>query len=214
MRRQATRRAMAMTDKRHLILASGSAARRALLNNAGLTFDVMPADIDEDAVKSAVLSADPHATPDDIAMRLASEKARAVSRQHPGILVIGADQLLVFGDMLYAKVGSLIEARAVLKKLRGRTHLLISAAALARDGEVIWQGSETARLTMREFSDAYLAQYLETAGASILACVGCYELEGKGIQLFEKIEGDYFTILGLPLLPLMAALRANGAVMA
>lgn len=203
-----------MTDKRHLILASGSSARRAILNNAGLTFDVMPADIDEDAVKSAVLSADPHATPDEIATRLACEKARAVSRQHPGILVIGADQVLVFGDMLYAKVGTLIEARAVLKKLRGRTHLLISAAALARDGDVIWQDSETARLTMREFSDAFLAQYLETAGASILACVGCYELEGKGIQLFEKIEGDYFTILGLPLLPLLAALRANGAVTA
>ncbi len=203
-----------MTDKRDLILASGSSARRAMLSNAGLSFDVMPADIDEDAVKSAALCADPYATPSDIAMRLAADKARAVSRQHPGVLVIGADQVLVYGDMLYAKVASVIEARAVLKKLRGRTHLLISAAALARDGDVIWQGSETARLTMREFSDAFLAHYLETAGAGILACVGCYELEGKGIQLFERIEGDYFTILGLPLLPLMAALRANGAVMA
>ncbi len=214
MRRQPTAsRAMRMTDNRHLILASSSSARRAMLSNAGLSFDVMPADIDEDAVKSAVLAADPHAAPAEIALRLASEKARAVSRQYPGILVIGADQVLVFGDMLYSKAGSLLEARAVLKKLRGRMHILISAAALARDGDVIWQGSDTARLTMREFSDAYLMDYLETAGASILACVGCYELEGKGIQLFDKIEGDTFTILGLPLLQLMSALRANGAVM-
>ena len=203
-----------MTEKRHLILASGSSARRAMLSNAGLTFDVIPADIDEDAIKTAVLAADPHAAPSDIAVRLAAEKARAVSRQHPGLPVIGADQVLVFEDMLYAKAGSLLEARAVLKKLRGRTHILISAAALARDAEVLWQGSDSARLTMREFSDAFLAQYLDFAGAGILACVGCYELEGKGIQLFEKIDGDYFTILGLPLLPLMAALRANGAVMA
>lgn len=203
-----------MTEKRHLILASGSSARRAMLSNAGLAFDVMPADIDEDSVKSAVLSANPHATPDEIATRLAVEKARAVSRQHPGVLVIGADQLLVFGDMLFSKVASLIEARAVLKKLRGRTHVLVSAAALARDSEVLWQGSDTARLAMREFSDAFLAHYLETAGAGVLACVGCYEIEGRGIQLFERIEGDTFTILGLPLLSLMTALRANGAVMA
>lgn len=203
-----------MTDKRHLILASGSSARRAMLTHAGLSFDVIPADIDEDAVKSAVLAAEPHAAPAEIAARLAIEKARAVSRQHPGILVIGADQILVYGDMIYSKVASKIEARAVLKKLRGRTHTLISAAALARDGEALWHGSELARLTMREFSDAFLMDYLDAAGAGILASVGCYELEGRGIQLFEKIEGDYFTILGLPLLPLMAALRANGAVMA
>ena len=110
--------------------------------------------------------------------------------------------------MIYSKVSALIEARAVLKKLRGRTHVLISAAALARDGEALWQGRENARLTMREFTDAFLTQYLEHAGSGILGCVGCYELEGMGIQLFEKIDGDYFTILGLPLLPLMGALRA------
>jgi septum formation protein len=115
--------------------------------------------------------------------------------------------------MLYSKAGSRAEARAILKKLRGRTHMLIAAAALARDGELLWQSSETATLTMREFSDAFLAHYLETAGAGVLACVGCYELEGRGIQLFEKIEGDYFTILGLPLLRLLSALRENGAVM-
>lgn len=203
-----------MTDHRALILASGSSARRKMLNDAGLIFDVIPADIDEDAVKSAVLAADPHAEPGEIATRLAAEKARAVSRQHPGLLVIGADQILVFEDTIYSKVGSPIEARAVLKKLRGRTHMLISAAALARDGDLLWQGRESARLNMREFSDAFLAEYLERAGSGIFGCVGCYELEGLGIQLFEKIDGDFFTILGLPLLPLLAALRANGALRA
>lgn len=201
-----------MSETRHLILASGSSARRAMLTNAGLTFDVIPADIDEDSVKSAVLSADPYAEPAEIASRLACEKARAVSRQHPDIPVIGADQILVFEDTIYSKVSALIEARAVLKKLRGRTHVLISGAALAREGEILWQGRDTARLTMREFSDAFLAQYLEQAGSGIFGCVGCYELEGMGIQLFDKIEGDYFTILGLPLLPLMAALRAQKVI--
>lgn len=201
-----------MTDHRSLILASASSARRKMLNDAGLIFDVIPADIDEDAVKSAVLSADPHAEPGEIAARLAAEKARAVSRQHPGVLVIGADQILIFEDTIYSKVASQIEARAVLKKLRGRTHILVSAAALARDGELLWQGRESARLNMREFSDAFLARYLETAGSGIFGCVGCYELEGLGSQLFEKIDGDFFTILGLPLLPLLGALRANGAL--
>lgn len=183
-----------------------------MLTGAGLSFDVIPADIDEDAVKSAVLSADPHAEPGEIAARLAVEKSRAVSRQHPRIPVIGADQILVFEDTIYSKVGTLIEARAVLKKLRGRRHALISAAALARDGEVLWQGSDVARLAMREFSDAFLASYLECAGSGVLGCVGCYELEGIGIQLFEKIEGDYFTILGLPLLPILSALRTHGVL--
>lgn len=201
-----------MSEQR-LVLASGSAARRTMLAQAGLTFDVVAADIDEDAVKSAVLSADPHAEPGEIAARLAAEKARVVSLRHPNALVIGADQILVYEDTIYSKVSSQIEARAVLKKLRGRTHMLISAAALAREGETLWQDRESARLTMREFSDAFLAHYLQHAGPGILGCVGCYEIEGPGVQLFEKIEGDYFTILGLPLLGVLSALRANAAVL-
>lgn len=201
-----------MIHHRPLILASASPARRHMLTAAGLSFDVFPAEIDEDAVKSAVLAADPHTEPGEIAARLAAEKARAVSRHHPDILVIGADQILVFEDTIYSKAGSAMEARAVLKKLRGRTHLLVSAAALARNGELLFQTRDLARLTMREFSDAFLATYLEKAGAAILGCVGCYEIEGLGVQLFDKIDGDHFTILGLPLVPLLAALRTHGGL--
>lgn len=203
-----------MTNDLPLVLASGSAARRSMLTGAGLTFEVRPADVDEDAIKSAVLAADPHAEPGEIALRLASEKARTVSRLHPGALVVGADQIFVHEDTIYSKARSAIEARAVLKKLRGRTHALVSAAALARDGNMLWQDRDMARLTMREFSDVFLAQYLERAVPGVLACVGCYELEGLGIQLFEKIEGDYFTILGMPLLPLLGAIRMYGGVSA
>lgn len=202
-----------MAEKsRDLILASASAARRALLTQAGLSFDVIPANIDEDAIKSAVFAADPYAAPQRVAEKLAGEKARAVSRGHPGVMVIGADQVLVFENTIYSKADTIAEARAILKKLRGRSHELISGAALARDGDVLWSGCQSARLTMREFSDAFLADYLEMGTASILSTVGCYELEGRGVHLFESIDGDYFTILGLPLLPLLNALRSHQQV--
>ena len=197
-----------------VVLASASVARRSMLSAAGLTFDVVPARIDEDAVKSAMVAVDPYVSPAMIAARLAQEKALAVARNNVGRLVIGSDQVLVFENTIFSKVETLDEARAVLKKLRGRAHELVSAVALARDGEVLWHHEEAARLTMRDFSDAFLAGYLEDAGEVILQCVGCYELEAAGVQLFEKIEGDYFTVLGLPLLALLSALRTQGALIA
>ncbi|MGE0054642.1 MAG: nucleoside triphosphate pyrophosphatase [Hyphomicrobium sp.] len=197
-----------------VVLASASVARRAMLSAAGLTFDVVPARIDEDAVRSAMVAVDAYVSPAMIAARLAQEKALAVARNNAGKLVIGSDQVLVFENTIFSKVATLDEARAVLKKLRGRVHELVSAVALARDGELLWHHQEAARLTMRDFSDAFLAGYLEDAGEVILQCVGCYELEAKGVQLFDKIEGDYFTVLGLPLLALLSALRTQGALIA
>lgn len=185
-----------------------------MLSAAGVACEVVPARIDEDAVKSAMIAVDSHVHPAAIAARLAQEKARAVSRDFPGRLVIGADQVLVFENTIYSKVETMDEARAVLKKLRGRTHELISAAAFARDGELLWQANDNARLSMRDFSDRFLSAYLDEAGKVILHCVGCYELERTGMQLFEKIDGDYFTILGLPLLPVLGALRAHGELLA
>ena len=196
-----------------VILASASSARRAILSAAGVACEIVPAHIDEDAIKSAMISVDPHIHPAAIAARLAQEKARAVSRDKPGRLVIGADQILVFENTIYSKVTTSAEARAVLKKLRGRTHELISATALARDDALLWHGEDRARLTMRDFSDRFLSRYLDEGGPAILNCVGCYELERSGVQLFEKIEGDYFTVLGLPLLAVLGALRAQGALM-
>ena len=196
-----------------VILASASSARRAILSAAGVACEIVPAHIDEDAIKSAMIAVDPYVHPAAIAARLAQEKARAVSRGKPGRLVIGADQILVFENTIYSKVATSDEARAVLKKLRGRTHELISATALARDDALLWHGEDRARLTMRDFSDRFLTRYLDEAGPAILNCVGCYELERTGVQLFEKIEGDYFTVLGLPLLAVLGALRAQGALM-
>lgn len=199
-----------MAEARQLILASASSARRALLTNAGLSFDVMPANIDEAAIKNASRASDPAIATRAIAGTLAVQKARQVSMQHPKALVIGADQVLSCGDEIHSKASNIAEARTVLRTLRGRQHELISAAALARNGELLWQTESAAQLTMRDFSEAFLEDYLARAGAVILDCVGCYELEGLGIQLFEKIEGDYFTVLGLPLVPLLAEMRRRG----
>lgn len=202
-----------MAELRHdLILASGSSARRALLTSAGLKFDVIPADIDERAVKDAVRSRDKNTTPAQIAAHLAAEKARAVSLQHPRALVLGADQVLAFEGGIQSKVADVKAAHDVLAALRGKTHELVSAAALARRGEIVWQTCERAKLSMRNFSDSFLEAYLAEAGAGILDCVGCYKLEGLGVQLFDKIEGDYFTILGLPLVGLLGALRRESVV--
>lgn len=196
-----------MTGAR-LVLASASPARRALLEAAGLVFKVEPAEVDETALKKAHAGA--HAA--DLAALLADAKAVAVSKRHPGALVIGADQVLAVDDDLLDKPADRAAAAASLERLQGRAHRLISAVALARDGEVRWRHAETARLVMRPLADAAIAGYLEAAGDDVLASVGAYRLEGLGVRLFERVEGDYFTILGLPLLALLAELRRAGAI--
>ncbi len=203
-----------MPEATHLILASGSAARRTLLEAAGLNFDVIPANIDEGKIRDAIVGATANVEGSDIAGVLAAEKARLVSIEHPNALVVGADQVLTLGGKFFSKAENLAEAREILSMLRGRTHELVSAVALARNGEVHWQTSATAEMTMRSFSDEFLGCYLEKMGERALHIVGCYELEGPGVQLFEDIDGDYFTILGIPLLELLARLRHEGMVTA
>ena len=190
-----------------LILASGSAARRQILTGAGVPFSVQPADIDEEVLKEEFLAkGEP---PIAIAQALAAAKALARSKQTPG-LVIGADQTLDLHGTLFNKAATLAEAEASLRLLRGKTHQLHSATALALNGQLVWQEVVSARLTMRDFSDRFLSRYLEQQGRAILSCVGCYQLESRGVQLFEQIDGDYFTILGLPLSGLLAQLRHHG----
>ncbi len=201
-----------MPEATRLILASGSAARRTLLEAAGLNFDVIPANIDEGKIRDAIVGATANVEGSDIAGVLAAEKARLVSIEHPNALVVGADQVLTLGGKFFSKAENLAEAREILSMLRGRTHELVSAVALARNGEVHWQTSATAEMTMRSFSDEFLGCYLEKMGERALHIVGCYELEGPGVQLFEDIDGDYFTILGIPLLELLARLRHEGMV--
>ena len=190
------------------VLASKSAIRGEMLRAAGLAIETIPAAIDERGFERR-WQAD-NLAPDRVAEALAREKALAVSRTEPGAVVIGADQTMALGEQRFSKVATLAEARDKLLVLRGRRHELHSAYALARDGEVLASDVASARLTMRNFSDAFLDDYLARAGESILGSVGCYQLEGLGVTLFEAIEGDYFTILGLPLLPLLATLREHG----
>ena len=174
----------------------------------------MPANIDEASIRDAILDATNGAEGADIASVLAAEKARLVSEIHPDALVIGADQVLALGGRIFGKAENLAEAREILTMLRGRTHELISAVALARNGKVYWQTSTFAEMTVRQFSDEFLGCYLGKMGERALQSVGCYEIEGPGVQLFEQIDGDYFTILGIPLLELLARLRHDGMVSA
>jgi septum formation protein len=186
-----------------LILASQSATRKALLSQAGLAFEARAASIDERALEAE--AAERGADPAEIALVLA--KAKAVSATRPGAVVIGADQTLALGQELLHKPEGLAGAKAQLNRLRGRTHRLNAGVALARDGETLWSHVESAELTMRDFSDAERDAVLRQEGEAILSSVGGYRLEGPSVRLFETITGDYFTILGLPLLPLLAALR-------
>lgn len=194
-----------------LTLATTSPARIALLRGAGLAFDAVGSGVDEEPIKRDLLKGG--ATPAAVAEALAAEKALAVSRLRPGP-VIGADQTLDLDGRLYDKAATLAEARERLTVLRDRTHRLHSAVAMAEAGEVVWRTLDSAALTARAFSDAFLDDYLARNGDALLGSVGCYMLEGEGVQLFERIEGDYFTILGLPLLPLLAWLRERGIVVA
>jgi septum formation protein len=188
-----------------LILASQSRARRMLLQNAGLDFEPVPADIDEREVQqTSGLSA-----PDEIASLLAREKARFVSSQKPGRYVIGADQTLALGERLFSKPAGRDQAAEQLRALAGNTHELHSAVAVARDGEILFADISVARMTMRRLGAAEIDAYLDQAGGAVTTSVGAYQLEGLGVHLFERIEGDHFTILGLPLLSLLAFLRSE-----
>ncbi len=193
-----------------LVLASGSSARRALLLGAGLRFSVTVSTVDEEALKTQLLAA--KAAPIEIAADLASAKAVQVSLTEPG-LIIGADQTLDLNGTLFSKPNSLTDLGHQLAQLRGQRHSLHSAIALARDGRVVWQDVVSAHLTMRDFSDRFLQAYLADHGQDVLGCVGGYKLESAGVQLFDQIDGDYFTILGLPLTGLLGALRLFGVVM-
>lgn len=193
-----------------LILASKSAARREMLTGAGVTFEVRVADVDEDAVKATFDPADAA----ELAEELARVKALAVSRLEPEAWVLGADQTLAFDDGLVSKARDLGEARARLSAMRGRVHHLHSGAALARGGEVVWSGVDTAGMHVRDFSDGFLDAYLAAEGEALLSCVGSYRLEGLGSQLFEAVDGDYFTVLGLPLWPVLKELRRAGVIAA
>lgn len=193
-----------------LILASGSRARRTLLANAGLIFEVLPADLDERAAEEPLLKAG--ATPEDIASALAMAKAVRVSELRPEALVIGADQTLNLQGACLVKPESMDIARRQLLSLSGRVHRLHSAVACARAGVVVWKVTDTAQLTMRSLGPVSVDHYLSQAGSGVLTSVGAYQLEGLGIQLFETIAGDYFTILGLPLLPLLNFLREDGVL--
>lgn len=191
-----------------LVLASASPFRRRMLEAAGVSFQVVPAEVDEPAIRRHM----PAGNLAPVADALAQAKAVAVSKALPEALVIGADQVLAFGDELLSKPKDLNEARQQLKKLRGKVHHLHTAVALAEAGRVVWSHLETARLVMRAFSDGFLDRYLADMGPAVCHTVGGYEIEGRGIQLFERIEGDFFTIIGLSLLPLLAELRARGVI--
>lgn len=192
-----------------LILASGSAVRAALLRQAGLLFDVENSRVDENAIKAQSDQSDI----DALAILLAEAKALTVSVAHKEALVIGADQILSCNGERFDKPRHMAEARENLKKFCGQTHRLHSGIVLALGGKIVWRHSDHADLTMRVFSDKFLDQYLDIVGDRVMTSVGCYQLEGPGIQLFEKIDGDYFTILGLPLLALLDELRARQVVL-
>ncbi|HEY2032263.1 MAG TPA: Maf family protein [Rhizomicrobium sp.] len=193
-----------------LILASASGSRANMLRNAGISFDVVPALVDEEAIKDSMLAANqPHRV---IADALAELKAVRVSSSNPGALVIGADQVLSFAGELVSKCATMEEARALLSKLRGKNHDLFSAAVLAKDGAPIWRHVERNRMTMYPVSDGFIDNYLALKGENLLSGVGCYRLEDEGAQFFSNIDGDYFAILGLPLIPLLSALREQGVI--
>lgn len=201
-----------MSEKQHVILASGSHARHDLLKAAGVAFTVVPANIDEAAVREALTSENEAIDPADVAEVLARAKGEAVSADNPDSLIVAADQTLSFDGQLFTKPANLDAARDTLLRLRGQEHYLHTAVAIAESGEVTWSHVESARMKMRRFSFGFIGEYLVRAGADVCQSVGAYQLEGLGLQLFEEIEGDYFAILGLPMLPLMSELRQRGAI--
>ena len=197
-----------MTEK--IVLASSSPFRKALLVNAGVDVEAVPASVDERALEAPLRGSG--VSPEDVALVLAEAKAIDVSERRPAALVLGCDQTLSLGDEVFHKPADMEGARRHLLDLSGKTHQLNSAAVLARDGVVLWRHVGIASLTMRELDPAFIGRHLARVGEKALGSVGAYQIEGEGIQLFEKIEGDYFTIVGLPLLAVLAELRHLGTI--
>ncbi len=191
-----------------LVLASSSPFRRMLMENAGLVFESRAADIDERKIEAGLEGA----SPDQVALTLAKAKAINVSGHYPDALVIGSDQTMSLGNRVYHKPKTVAEAKENLLSLSNKTHRLNSAIAFARGGEMVWEHVAHADLTVRGLSETFVDRYLSRVGEKVYGSVGAYQLEGEGIQLFSKIEGDYFTIIGLPMLPLLEKLRALGAI--
>jgi septum formation protein len=189
-----------------LVLASKSAVRHALLRDAGVPVEIVPADVDERGIEQRAMLVDPG----EIAVLLARAKAAAVAAARPERLVLGADQTLALGERRFSKPADRAAAQAQLEAMRGRSHELHTAVALMRGTTLLFEHREVARLVMREFSDVFLEAYLDAMGSAVLASVGAYQLEKAGIQLFERIEGDHFVILGLPLLALLRCFRERG----
>ncbi|MEM7774803.1 MAG: Maf family protein [Pseudomonadota bacterium] len=206
--------AEASNDLTHgrLVLASASSARQSLLKAAGLAFEVAPANIDEGAIRTALAADGGGLEPADLAELLARAKAEQVSLRKQGALVLGGDQVLVCDDTWYEKPADMDAARRQLLDLRGKAHQLHSAAVLARSGSVVWETVTTVDVVMRSFSPEFVGRYLAHVGDTALQSVGAYQLEGVGIQLIEEIRGDYFSVLGLPLFDVLAALRREGVI--
>jgi len=194
-----------------LILASGSTSRRAMLEAAGVTFIVSVPDLDEGVLKQSLLGSCKDATA--LAQALADAKTLSVVQRHPDALVLGADQVLVCQDRIFNKAMDRDAARQTLEILRGKNHTLISAAAIAKDGQIVRRCHDSATLHMRDFSDAFLDAYLTAEIPDVLGSVGCYRVEGRGAQLFDEVQGDQFCIRGLPLFPVLNALRQFGALL-
>lgn len=190
-----------------LILASASPSRRKLLASAGLSFDIVPAGVDEEEITRSLGS---KAAPQELASTLAEMKAVRVSSKHPEAFVIGADSTLACNGRLFDKPPTMDAARKQLMALRGQTHELFSSVVVAQGGARIWHWAERARLTMRSFNESFIDAYLARAGKDVLTSVGAYQLESLGAHLFTRVDGDYFTILGLPLLPLLSFLAGHG----
>ena len=199
-----------MTANPPMILASGSQIRAELLRRAGLVFDIIPGRIDEEAVRQS--HAADGGTARDLADLLAELKARKIAEKYPGRLVIGADQVLECNGRIFAKADSIDEAAAQIAALSGRTHRLFSAAVVCRDGEPLWRHAGIVRLTMHQLSRQFTADYLARNWSSVREAVGCYKIEEEGVRLFSRIEGDFFHILGLPLIELLTWLRIRGDI--
>ena len=198
-----------MTGSTPLVLASQSASRRAMLDAAGIAYRAEPAHVDEAAIKDAMAGAPPR----DLANALAELKAIKVSARHPGALVLGSDSIVALSDgTILDKPVDRADAAAHLRAMRGGRHDLLSAVVLARDGRPLWRHVETARLHVRNLSDAFIERYLDAEWPAIAGCVGCFRIEGPGVQLFDCIVGDHFTVLGMPLFPVLGQLRVLGAL--